>query len=62
MVLVPDLAGHLVCPELLHPTGAWRHQNQDVVVLAEVQDEAVRLVQGAGRNRNLTIYFLKNCK
>ena len=53
MVLVPDLGGHLVGAELLHLLGAGRHQYQDVVLLALVQDEAVRLVQGRGRHLHL---------
>ena len=53
VVLVPDLGGHLVGAELLHLLGAGRHQHKDVVLLALVQDEAVRLVQGRGRHLHL---------
>ena len=57
VVFVPDFVGHLVCFELLHPSGAGRHQDQDVVVLAKIQDKAVRLVQRAGSNRHLGVKY-----
>ena len=53
VVLVPDLGCHLVGSELLHPARARRHQHQDAVVLAKVQDEAVRLVQRRDGDRDL---------
>ena len=53
VVLVPDLGCHLVGSELLHPASARRHKHQDAVVLAKVQDEAVRLVQRRGGDGDL---------
>jgi hypothetical protein len=51
--LVPDLVGGLRGPELFHPPRPLWHVDENVVALAQVEDEAVLLVHGVGRHVDL---------